>query len=233
MQVMAKNITREKGDTKRISLTMRDKSGVVIPINAWASFRMYIDKYEYPIDDENNIHTANGVFTTDGTDGKFYFPANGTLEKGTYYYEMKAVNSSGETVTFSRGKYFVTLHGDVTDQVEELDLVCGESFFIGWRFKWDEDTPQDLTDYNILIQIKTFHESERPIIEYTQASQELTLSLASGAIDLTIPASTTSTFTFKKAVIDCYVTNTAGTLGFRSPYTKIKNIRGISRNAYN
>jgi hypothetical protein len=230
---MAKNITREKGDTKRISLTMRDKNGVVIPINTWTNFRMHIDKYEYPIDDENNIHTANGAFTTNGIDGKFYFPVNGTLEKGTYYYEMKAINASGETVTFASGKYFVTLHGNVAEPVEEVDLVCGESFFIGWRFKWDEDTPQDLTGYNILIQIKPFNESQRPIIQYTQLSPELTLALPYGAIDLNIPASTTSTFTFKKAVIDCYVTNAAGTLGFRSPFTKITNTRGVSRNANN
>jgi len=62
---MAKNITREKGDTKRISLTMRDKNGVVIPINAWTNFRMHIDKYEYPIDDENRNNSCAGFYLND------------------------------------------------------------------------------------------------------------------------------------------------------------------------
>jgi hypothetical protein len=228
---MAKNITREKGDTKRISLTMRDKNGVVIPINAWTNFRMHIDKYEAPIDDDNNIYTAIGAFATNGVDGKFYFPVNGLLEKGTYYYEMKAVNASGEITTFASGKYVVTLHGGFPEQEEEMELVCGESFFIGWRFKWDEDTPQDLTGYNILIQIKPFNESMYPVLQYTQLSPELTTVMSAGALDLTIPAVTTSALTLKKGVIDCYVSKPDGTLGFRSPSTKIINKRGVSRNA--
>ena len=108
-------------------------------------------------------------------------------------------------------------------------ITRGEEFFIGWRFKWPDGSPKDLTSFTFRIQIRPFVNSETVLAEWGVGSSEITFLPLQGAIDLNIPPLTTSEFDFKRAVIDCWVVNNVNTDGDRSPTTDLILKNGVSR----
>ena len=108
-------------------------------------------------------------------------------------------------------------------------ITRGEEFLIGWRFKWPDGSPKDLTNFNYRIQIRPFERSSTVIASWANGATEVNFLPAQGAIDLVIPPSTTSEFDFKRAVIDCWVVNASDTDGDRSPITDLILANGVSR----
>ena len=49
-----------------------------------------------------------GVITAGGSDGRVHFIPAGTIDAGAYFYDAQALDSNGEKVTFSEGKYKVS-----------------------------------------------------------------------------------------------------------------------------
>jgi hypothetical protein len=108
MAIAVINIERKRGDTKRLTFTVKDAAGAVVDISAWTSFLLTIDPAKNPTDNSNNLGQLTGSFTTDGTDGKVYFVPTGTIADGNYFYDAQALDSAGEKCTFVEGKYKLT-----------------------------------------------------------------------------------------------------------------------------
>lgn len=106
-------------------------------------------------------------------------------------------------------------------------MTKGVEFEMGWRFKTAPATPKDLTGFNVLVQIRPTKESSTILASYTEASPEITFIPVNGAVDLAIPPATVSAFTFRTAVIDCWVYNSVD--GDRSPTYSITYDTGVSR----
>lgn len=102
------NITRKRGDTKRMVFTIKDPiTKEVININAWTAFKMTIDPAKKPVNADNNIGQMDGSLLTDGTDGKVYFVPPGTWDVGKFYHDAQALDSNSEKHTFVEGKYVI------------------------------------------------------------------------------------------------------------------------------
>lgn len=109
-------------------------------------------------------------------------------------------------------------------------MVRGVEFNMGWRFKLDANTPKPLTGYNILIQIRPYSASTTIIKAWTESSPEVVFTPLTGAIDLNLKPTTTLSFDFKQAVIDCWIYNgTTDTDGDRSSTWTINLEHGVSR----
>ena len=86
-------------------------------------------------------------------------------------------------------------------------IVGGVEYTIQWLFKTDSVTPKDLTGYSVLVQIRERKSSETTLAEYTEDSAEITFNDVGGSVTLSLTPADTSAFTFKKAVMDCWVYN--------------------------
>lgn len=102
------DITRTRGDTKRLILTLSNPTtGAVQSIAGWSTFRMGIDTLSAPPDATTNVATLNGSLLTDGTDGKVSFTVPNTIPIGNYFYDAQAVDANSEVYTFARGQFIV------------------------------------------------------------------------------------------------------------------------------
>ena len=111
MAVFVIDITRTRGDDKRMTFTVKDSEGALVPINAWTLFVMAVHSVEDPVDDTTLVYSMAGVFTTDGTDSKIYFKPTTLQADDTapevYYYDAQALDANGEKCTFVRGSYTI------------------------------------------------------------------------------------------------------------------------------
>jgi len=107
------DITRKRGDTKRITFTIKNPdTGAVIDISGWTAFLLTVDPAKKPVDNSNNIGQLTGTLLTTGADGKVYFVPTGTWDIGKYYHDAQALDDNSEKTTFVEGKY--TLEQDIT-----------------------------------------------------------------------------------------------------------------------
>jgi len=108
------NITRKRGDNRRHVFTIKDKRGIIVPINDWTAFSLTVDPNQHPIDNTANVDVISGAFVSDGTDGKVYFTPSKTVPVGDYYYDAQGIDGNSETFTFSDGTYIVSQDVDKT-----------------------------------------------------------------------------------------------------------------------
>lgn len=107
------DITRKRGDTRRMVFTIKDHdTKLPIDISAWTAFLMTVDPVKKPLDNAANIGQMTGTLLTDGSDGKVYFVPPGTWDVGKFYHDAQAVDSNSEKTTFVEGKY--VLEQDIT-----------------------------------------------------------------------------------------------------------------------
>jgi len=106
-------------------------------------------------------------------------------------------------------------------------MVRGQEFYLGWRFKWADSTPKNLTGFSVSIQIRPFKNSRTILASYSEVSPQVLFMPNNGAIDFRLSPVDTAAFDFKKAVVDCWVRN--ATDGDRSPTTEIIFDTGVSR----
>lgn len=100
------NITKKRGDNKRITFTIQSSNRTPINITAWTGFQMAINTEKTPVDATNQVATQIGTIS-DGPNGKVFFPVDNTIAVGTYYYDMQGVDENGEISTLVEGKYIV------------------------------------------------------------------------------------------------------------------------------
>ncbi len=109
-------------------------------------------------------------------------------------------------------------------------MTRGVEFPMGWRFKLDSVTPKPLTGYTVLIQLRPHEKSDIILGTWGNSSPEVTFTPATGSVDLLLKPSTTLAYTFKTAVIDCWVYNgVTDTDGDRSPLWTVTLDWGSSR----
>ena len=100
------NITRKRGDTKRVTFVIKS-NGKAVPIGGWTNFKLGIDSRAAPDDASTNIATLTGALSTDGTDGRVHFVVPGNITVGDYYYDAQATDENGEIGTFVEGSWRV------------------------------------------------------------------------------------------------------------------------------
>lgn len=105
MAITVIDIKRKRGDTKRITLTVRDSSKVIVDISLWTGFLLTVNSEKKPIDASNQIEQYAGVLSTDGTDGRVHFIPTGNEPVGKYYYDVQALDSNGEKTTILEGSF--------------------------------------------------------------------------------------------------------------------------------
>lgn len=108
-------------------------------------------------------------------------------------------------------------------------ITNGVEFPISWIFKLDANTPKDITGFTVLIQIRATKNSTTILSSYTEVSPEVTVTPLAGRVDLIIPPDTTSTFTFSKAVMDCWIRDGINVDGDRSEAVELIYDTGVSR----
>ena len=108
-------------------------------------------------------------------------------------------------------------------------MVKGEEFYMGWRFKYSDLTPKNLTNYVVLIQIRPFKNSNTVIASFNHTSPQVTFVPEAGAVDLQLTPLDTYSYDFKTAVLDCWVRNLSNTDGDRTPTVELTFDTGVSR----
>lgn len=107
-------------------------------------------------------------------------------------------------------------------------MTRGVEFFMAWRWIYG-DSPKDLTDYDVSIQIRPYDKSSEIIANFDRTSPYVTVNNSDGGISLNLPPSVTLAYSFNKAVIDCWIKDQADTDGERSPSYKIILNWGVTR----
>jgi hypothetical protein len=108
----------------------------------------------------------------------------------------------------------------------DITMVRGEEYPIEWRFKSDSVTPKNLTGYSALIEIRPYEGSTTLIQGWTHLSPEVVFTPLAGTVKLTIPQHVSKAFTFKTAVMDCWVYLPNSVDGDRSPLEYITLQKG-------
>ena len=92
-----------------------------------------------------------------------------------------------------------------------LEIVKGQTFFLPVTYLDDEGDPIDLSNYTAKMQVrKTAGPDTDPIIEASTENALITITGASGLVEVTIPAGTTAGLTAQLAVYDLFVYGPSG-----------------------
>lgn len=102
------DVTRKRGDTKRLTFVIKDDNGASVDVSGWVSFTFTVTEDKVPLDATNQIQQFTGQLSTDGTDGRIYFVPTGTEPVGKLYYDIQAIDDNSEKVTIAEGTYVVT-----------------------------------------------------------------------------------------------------------------------------
>jgi hypothetical protein len=100
------NIEKKRGDTRRHSFKLSSDASVV-DISGWTAFSMAIHSIKKPEDDTTLVEEIDGTLATDGTDGRVFFVPSGSIAVGKYFYDIQAIDSNSEKITFIEGEYSV------------------------------------------------------------------------------------------------------------------------------
>ena len=103
---MSIDITRRRGDTKRVTFKLADTNGSPIDLTDWTNFTLTVNSEEAPVDATNQVAQQVGN-VVDAKGGRVYFVVDGTVAIGDYFYDMQAIDDNGEKTTLVSGSYFV------------------------------------------------------------------------------------------------------------------------------
>jgi hypothetical protein len=106
MRPCEKNIARKRGDTMRVTFTVKHK-GKPVDISGWTNFKLGIDTRSAPTDNSTNIANLTGSIAVGGLDGRVYFIVPSSIPAGDYYYDAQATDENGEIGTFVEGSWRV------------------------------------------------------------------------------------------------------------------------------
>lgn len=103
---MSIEITRRRGDTRRMTFRIGDTNGSPINLIDWNYFYMTVNQEETPDDATNQVAQQPGI-VVDAKAGRVAFVADGTIPVGEYYYDIQATDDNGEITTLMYGEYKV------------------------------------------------------------------------------------------------------------------------------
>lgn len=115
------DIEKRRGDTKDISIRLRDSAGVVLDVSGYTSLLTINTSKTPDIDSSPQVGTevfqTSGVPNSPGTDGilRFDFALFGGspyIPVGPYFYDVQITDSAGEVFTPLIGKF--TVKQDIT-----------------------------------------------------------------------------------------------------------------------
>lgn len=110
------NITRVRGDTKKINLTINSGSIDVptpVDLSLWTDFYLTVDPSKTPANNLNNVEQMLGVVES-ATDGTVSFTPDPTTPAGNYWFDIQATDDEGGIWTLAMGKY--SLIQDITKE---------------------------------------------------------------------------------------------------------------------
>lgn len=112
----AVNITRVRGDTKKINLTINE-GGVETPtpvdLTLWSDFYLTVDPSKTPVNDLNNVEQMLGV-VEDAEEGIISFTPLADTPAGSYWFDIQGTDADGGIWTLAMGKY--SLIQDITKE---------------------------------------------------------------------------------------------------------------------
>ena len=102
------NLTRKRGDTKSINMTLTDSANSAINITGY-TFLLAVNSLEEPSDNSTEIFESVGTIV-DAANGKVSFPISlaNSDNVGEYFYDAQYVDTSAEKYTFITGAFFMT-----------------------------------------------------------------------------------------------------------------------------
>jgi len=100
------NITRKRGDTKRVAFVIKN-NGKAVPIGGWTNFKLGIDTLSAPPNGATSVAVLTGAITSGGNDGRVHFIVPANIPAGDYYYDAQATDENGEIGTFVEGSWRV------------------------------------------------------------------------------------------------------------------------------
>ena len=112
----AVNITRVRGDTKKINLTVTSGSvdtPTPVDLTLWSAFYLTVDPSKNPANNLNNVEQIIGVIES-ATDGTVSFTPDPTTTAGIYWFDIQATDADGGIWTLAMGKY--SLIQDITKE---------------------------------------------------------------------------------------------------------------------
>lgn len=101
------NVTRKRGDTRRMIYTIYDQDENVLDITTGYSFLLTADPSKTPTDATNNIFQLTGSIL-DGPNGRVMFPITAEQADQTpavYYYDVQMTDPNGELFTVIDGRF--------------------------------------------------------------------------------------------------------------------------------
>ncbi len=101
-------LTRKRGDTKSIGMTLKDSDGAVIDVTGY-TFSLSVNSDEEPLNTANELFTSVGTIV-DGPNGKISFPVSvsDADNVGEFFYDAQLIDTATEKLTFLRGSFLMT-----------------------------------------------------------------------------------------------------------------------------
>ena len=100
------DISRRRGDTRRVTFRIRDTVGAAVDLTMWEGFTMTVNSESDPVDETNQVAQQAGI-KVDAKNGRVAFVCDGTIPVGEYFYDVQAVDANSEIVTLVSGSYNV------------------------------------------------------------------------------------------------------------------------------
>ena len=105
--MITKQISRYRGDTKRIVKRVVDADKNAVDITSWSAV-LTVNSEENPADATNQIEEITATILGAATDGRFSFVPSGTADVvGTSYYDIQVTDNNGEVDTMEKGEWIV------------------------------------------------------------------------------------------------------------------------------
>lgn len=118
------DITRARGDTRRIQKTVKE-NGVAINIENW-TFMLTISREEDPLDVTEEVAQIAGVLVEAGNGTVKFTPTLADVDwVGVYFYDIEAVDSDGGISTLDKGRW--VNRQDITKSDEEFEYTPPEA----------------------------------------------------------------------------------------------------------
>lgn len=106
------DISRRRGDTKRMVFVIKDDNGIV-DITTGYSFIMTIDPEKEPVNDTNNLFQIVGNLLEPSAGRVSFSPTDADADNlGSYYHDIQMIDPNTEKSTIVYGKY--KLSQDIT-----------------------------------------------------------------------------------------------------------------------
>jgi hypothetical protein len=115
----------------------------------------------------------------------------------------------------------------MAEEIIEEVITCGEPFVIEFKFE-ENDTPFPIGNLSAKIQLRTDRSRGAILKTWLDGALEIVRDDGAGKLTLTIPPSTTDSFSFKVGFIDCLLWDASDVEGIRSDALQVTLKRGVT-----